>query len=188
MYMKYPTKLVILSSIFLALASCSQKQFSFREVVKVNKTTATPLTTIHPEQSVISIPTITSNTVASPVSAKASARITHINYPSTQTRVKQTIKYKSKTVYTFPTDSISTGKTVDPNQHNDTALAIMGIVAGVFGIVAFGLILGGTAIALGIITLRMAEARGKSRTLPLIALALGLFDVFFTLVFISTVL
>ncbi len=170
----------------LLLASCSQKQFSFRTFVNVSASREQSLVKTKEETiSMISRKEVT-QTSTQPISLAPVIRPIALREAKSIKKEVAIIHHNAVT-YTYPTDSIKP-KTIDPNQHNDTALAIMGIAAGVFGILAFGLILGGIAIALGIITLRMAETRGKSRTLPLIALALGLFDVFFTLVFISTVL
>ena len=67
-------------------------------------------------------------------------------------------------------------------------MAVLGIVSGLIGLIVSGLIMGGIGILLGFITLKMAEKYNKRKTLPLIAIAIGIIVVFLTLTEIAAIL
>lgn len=180
---KNSINLALIFLVGLFISACSSKQFAFRSTVSVKKQPTISTTFSEPELVC--------------QSAQVKAAPTHpvaVSPHSVHNTLKLIVPVQDKRVYslapsgsfkTEPSDTHQVAKTAPASPHNTKVIATLGLLSGVFGLFAFGIVLGLLAILLGLVALSMAEKSGERKLLSLLALFLGVFDVFMVLVYLT---
>ena len=190
--MKRQTPLTVVYTLVLFICSCSQKQFAFRKTLPVESNV------VNANKRNLSkhapIKELMMQEAPSPMAQLLPITELKTNRGITKEQTNQLHVVPQKKVEPIVyTDSIPAKKpqengATSPHLKNLNLLAVLGIVSGLIGLIVSGLIMGGIGILLGFITLKMAEKYNKRKTLPLIAIAIGIIVVFLTLTEIAAIL
>ncbi len=190
--MKKRPPLTVVFTLVLLLIGCSQKQFAFRKTLPVELKAANLNKRNQSKQ--VPIKDLMMQEAPPPM-----AQVLAITELKTNIGI---VKVPTVQIHSVPqnkvepivdTDSIPAKKPQEngaesPHLKNLNFIATVGIMCGLIGLVVSGLIMGSMSILLGFVTLKMAEKYNKRKTLPLIAIAVGIIVVFLTLTVIAAVL
>jgi hypothetical protein len=190
--MKKRPPLTVVFTLVLLLIGCSQKQFAFRKTLPVESQAANLSKRNQSKQ--VPIKDLMMQEAPSPMAQvlPITELKTNSGIAKEQTNQLHVVPQKKvePIVYTdsIPAKKLQENGAESPHLKNLNLLAVLGIVSGLIGLIVSGLIMGSIGILLGFITLKMAEKYNKRKTLPLIAIAVGIIVVFLTLTVIAAVL